>query len=193
VEQQPKKPDHMTICKWKKHQYLPNFLTTENNVAWHCIPPAQRLPEQTRGWWEAIHLSIGHNKQDTNTNPYQRGNGSTELQQSGTSNCRIRARLSRTRMDLLDNIPRKKQPHTTNSCQIPSLQHREWTPISTPAALAIPRPNTTRQHPTPMQCLLDQFKTIVTGLDHKRRSNHPQYWCQWGYLKPRNHSLFCWV
>jgi len=42
-------------------------------MAWHCIPPSQRLPEWMRGWWEATHLSIGHNTKDTNTNPYQPG------------------------------------------------------------------------------------------------------------------------
>jgi len=26
------------------------FLTTENNVVWHWIPPMQCLPEQTQGW-----------------------------------------------------------------------------------------------------------------------------------------------
>jgi len=33
----------------------------------------QCLPEWTQGWWEAIHLSIRHNKKDSNTNPYQLG------------------------------------------------------------------------------------------------------------------------
>jgi len=42
-------------------------------VAWHWIPPTQQLPEQMRGWWEMIHLSIGHNKKDSNANPYQLG------------------------------------------------------------------------------------------------------------------------
>jgi len=49
------------------------FLTTKNNVVWHWIPPMQCLHEQTQGWSEAIHLSVGHNKNDSNANPYQPG------------------------------------------------------------------------------------------------------------------------
>jgi len=47
------------------------FITTKNNVAWHHILVLQQLPERTQGWWEALHLSLGYNKQDQNANPYQ--------------------------------------------------------------------------------------------------------------------------
>jgi len=42
-------------------------------MAWHQIPTTQCLLEQTRGWWKALHLSIGHNKQDPSASPYQPG------------------------------------------------------------------------------------------------------------------------
>jgi len=70
MEQPLQKPGNPTVPQWKQ---IDIFLTTENNVAWHRIPVLQQLPERTQGWWEALHLSIGYNKQDQDANPYQPG------------------------------------------------------------------------------------------------------------------------
>jgi len=42
-------------------------------MAWNWAPPAQCLHERTRGWWEALHLTISHNHTDQDANPYQLG------------------------------------------------------------------------------------------------------------------------
>jgi len=61
------------IWQFLNKMHINIFLTMENNVAWHCILAVQCLHERTRGWWEATHLSIGHNRHDPSTNPYQPG------------------------------------------------------------------------------------------------------------------------
>jgi len=53
-----------TIRQYLNEKNIDIFVTTENNMAWHRIPPVQRLPEQMRGWCETSHLSIAHNKKD---------------------------------------------------------------------------------------------------------------------------------
>jgi len=40
---------------------------TELNTAWDELPYKNRLPRKTRGWWEASHWSILHNKQERQT------------------------------------------------------------------------------------------------------------------------------
>jgi len=62
---------NQAIWQFLNDKHIDIFLTTENNVAWHCITTTQQLLEWTRGWWEASQLSIGHNKQDPSANPYQ--------------------------------------------------------------------------------------------------------------------------
>jgi len=37
---------------------------SETNVGWHRLPIHQRLHERTRGWWEALHLSLGYYSSD---------------------------------------------------------------------------------------------------------------------------------
>ncbi len=64
---------NQAIQQFLNDKHIDIFLTTENNMAWHCILTTQHLLERTRGWWEVSHLSIGHNKQDPSTNPYQPG------------------------------------------------------------------------------------------------------------------------
>jgi len=49
------------------------FLTTENNLAWHKLHSSNRLYEQTRGWWESLHILTAHNTTDSNTGTYQPG------------------------------------------------------------------------------------------------------------------------
>jgi len=116
------------------------------------------------------------------------GSGGTKLQQSGTPNRWIRTGPNRTRMVLLDNIPRKKQSHTMNSHWILALKHRDGHLLVLQQHWQYQdqtQPDNT-EHPH----LLDWLKTIVTGLDYTGRSNHPQYRHQWGYPKPRNHVQY---
>jgi len=49
------------------------FLTRENNLAWHKLPTNYHLHEQTRGWWESLHMLMAHNITDKNTRTYQPG------------------------------------------------------------------------------------------------------------------------
>jgi len=161
-------------------------------VAWHHIPSSQRLPERTRGWWEATHLSIGHNTKDTNTNPYQPG-GVAIMSHNKVVHQIARSGKDPTGLErFFWTTYQGKQPHSKNCHGVPPMQHRKWAPPSTTTALEIPRSNT-RTHWTPMQSFLDWFKTSVTGMDHTRQPHHSQYRCQQGYLQPRNYSLLCWV
>jgi len=89
----PKPPDTVQICLqnfggWPKsiknqknnniHWFVNTaeidiFLTTENNLAWHKLPSTSRLHEQTRGWWESLHVLTARNTTDKNTGTYQPG------------------------------------------------------------------------------------------------------------------------
>jgi len=46
---------------------------TELNTAWDKLPYESRLPRKTRGWWEASHWSISHNKKDKYGTSFQPG------------------------------------------------------------------------------------------------------------------------
>jgi len=37
---------------------------TESNTSWDKVPYKARLLRKTRGWWEACHWSMSHNKKD---------------------------------------------------------------------------------------------------------------------------------
>jgi len=68
-----KNPKNEMIRQYLNEKNIDIFITMENNVAWHKIPPAQCLLEQMHGWGKASHLSIAHNQKDRHTNPYQLG------------------------------------------------------------------------------------------------------------------------
>jgi len=101
----------MTLLKQKTSTF---FSQPKNNVAWHWIPPTQQLPKQMRGWWEAIHLAIRHNKKDCNANPYQpiltRWSSNPKPQQDSTQGGWHRTRPNWPWPLLLDYISWKKQP-----------------------------------------------------------------------------------
>ncbi len=46
---------------------------TELNMAWDKVPYEARLPRKTRGWWEACHWSVSHNKRDKHGSSFQPG------------------------------------------------------------------------------------------------------------------------
>jgi len=46
---------------------------TERNMAWDKWPYEERLPYKTRGWWEASHWSVSHNKKDKHGDGFQPG------------------------------------------------------------------------------------------------------------------------
>ena len=56
----------------KKHQ-IDIITLTELNTAWDKLPYTARLPSKTRGWWEACHWSISHNKKDQHGDSFQPG------------------------------------------------------------------------------------------------------------------------
>jgi len=45
----------------------------ELNMAWDKLPYKARLPQKTRGWLEACHWSMSHNKKDRHSNSFQPG------------------------------------------------------------------------------------------------------------------------
>jgi len=59
-----KNKKNKTIQQYLNEENINIFITMENNVAWHQIPPAQCLPERMHRWCEATHLSIAHNRKD---------------------------------------------------------------------------------------------------------------------------------
>jgi len=49
------------------------IVMTELNTAWDKLPYEKRLPKKMRGWWEASHWSILHNKKDKHGTSFQPG------------------------------------------------------------------------------------------------------------------------
>jgi len=49
------------------------FMAAELNTCWDLLPPDQRLPNRTKGWWENLHWSLSHNHNDSHSSIYQPG------------------------------------------------------------------------------------------------------------------------
>ncbi len=50
------------------------FAAAELNTCWDLVPPNQRLPRKTKGWWENSQWSISHNRTNNNhSSSYQPG------------------------------------------------------------------------------------------------------------------------
>jgi len=56
-----------------EEQEIDIMAMTELNTAWDCLEYNDRLPAKTRGWWEANHWSVTHNKQDKQGDTFQPG------------------------------------------------------------------------------------------------------------------------
>jgi len=49
------------------------FVVAELNTCWDLLPPDQRLPSYTKGWWENSHWITSHNRNETLQSTYQPG------------------------------------------------------------------------------------------------------------------------
>jgi len=108
---------------------------TELNTAWDKLPYQARLPNKTRGWWEACHWSVSHNKQDHHGESFQPG-----LKCMGTPHNPARRRRIRARTLELDPHSRARQPFLTHSGRLPSLQIQrafDYVPTASPRASKI--------------------------------------------------------
>ncbi len=62
-----------SLWLFMEQQEIDIMAMTELNTAWDCLEYNDRLPAKTRGWWEANHWSITHNKQDKHGDTFQPG------------------------------------------------------------------------------------------------------------------------
>jgi len=65
------------------------FVAAELNTCWDLLPPDQWLPGRTKGWWENLHWSLSHNRNDTHSSIYQHG-GTGIVVTNALSHCALK-------------------------------------------------------------------------------------------------------